>query len=217
MASSSPKPAFCPHCGRSTPQRVVLRQAYAETLYANDGEVMEDVPASYAVAVCDVCQQVVLYNRLGSSAEGWIPEATDLLWPKPRSLADPVPERVRNIYSEASRIRDIAPNAFAVQVRRALEALCADRGLARGALGKRLEQLVARGELPAALAEMSDVLRLLGNVGAHADSLEVHKGHVFALDEFFRAIVEYVYVAPQKVREFRKQLEALQDKKPGGV
>jgi len=178
---------------------------------------MEDVPGSYAVTVCDACAQVVLYHRFAPSTEDWPPTPHDLLWPKQRSLSDPVPERVRKIYEEASRIRDLAPNAFAVQVRRALEALCIDRGLPQGALGKRLEQLVARGELPAALAEMSDVLRLLGNVGAHADSLEVHRGHVYALDEFFRAIVEYVYVAPQKVREFRKQLEALRSDGFGGV
>jgi len=39
----------------------------------------------------------------------------------------------------------------------------------------------------------------------------VRHGQVSAIDEFFRAVVEYVYVAPSKVQSFRKQLEQLKE------
>jgi hypothetical protein len=48
----------------------------------------------------------------------------------------------------AARIRHTAPNAYAVQIRRALEAVCDDRGAAGKVLADRLQNLVDRGELP---------------------------------------------------------------------
>ena len=56
---------------------------------------------------------------------------------------------------------------------------------------------------------MSYVLRLLGNIGAHASQQPVKPGHVRVIDEFFRAIVEYVYIAPQKIKQLKDQLSRL--------
>jgi hypothetical protein len=49
--------------------------------------------------------------------------------------------------------------------------------------------------------------RVLGNVGAHAGDQEVESYQVEALDQFFRAVVEYVYVAPSRLSRFREELE----------
>jgi len=58
----------------------------------------------------------------------------DLIWPDPGVLHQAVPKAVAECYIEASRIKNLAPNAFAVQIRRALEALCDDRGAKKGIL-----------------------------------------------------------------------------------
>ncbi len=126
-----------------------------------------------------------------------------------------MPVRIQQIYAEAVAVMNTGPNAFSGQIRRALEALCDDRGSREGTLASRLSTLVARGELPSALGEMSDGLRLLGNVGVHEKGLDVQAGHVAAINDFFRAIVEYVYVAPQQVREFRTRLEKIRSGKTG--
>jgi hypothetical protein len=47
--------------------------------------------------------------------------------------------------------------------------------------------------------------------GRGGDHDEVRHGQVSTIDEFFRAVVEYVYVAPSKVQSFRKQLEQLKE------
>jgi hypothetical protein len=73
-------------------------------------------------------------------------------------------------------------------------------------LHERLKDLVGRGELPSVLAEMTDLLRLLGNAGAHDLRSAVRPPQVWAMDEFFRAVVEYIYVAPAKVKAFRETL-----------
>jgi glutamate-1-semialdehyde aminotransferase len=114
---------------------------------------------------------------------------------------------VRRCYEEAAAIQRLAPNAFANQIRRALEALCRDRSAAGNTLAANLRDLAARGEIPAVLAEMTDILRLFGNIGSHADEANVEAGDVDAIDEFFRAVVEYVYVAPHRVSEVRARVE----------
>jgi hypothetical protein len=55
---------------------------------------------------------------------------------------------------------------------------------------------------------MTDVLRLFGNMGSH-DNLSVAPEYVDVIDDFSRAVVEYVYVAPYRVNEVRMQLETL--------
>ena len=59
---------------------------------------------------------------------------------------------------------------------------------------------------------MTDVLRIFGNRGAHAASKEVKPVHTLAIDDFFRAVVEYVYVAPSKLSEFHKSLQGFDSK-----
>lgn len=207
--------AFCPHCGNRAPQRHIYSQYYESQGYSSDGDlVSENFPFFYHVAVCETCKQVLLYNAF---AEDFIEDKdfhlADLIWPDPGVLHKAVPQSVSDCYSEAARIKNLAPNAFAVQIRRALEAICDDRGIKKGGLQRRLKELASRGEIPPVLAEMTDVLRLPGNIGAHAADQSVKPGHVWAIDGFFRAVVvEYVYVAPSKLKEFRERLKGFETK-----
>jgi hypothetical protein len=68
-------------------------------------------------------------------------------------------------------------------------------------------QLAKRGDIPKTFAEASDLLRLIGNVGAHAGDRDVHPLQAHSLGRFFRAIIEYLYVSPRKIQEFRASLE----------
>ena len=204
---------LCPHCNHPTPQHVVHRQEHDEPFFADDGTAAPVYPFVCLVAVCEICAKIILYE----SPIGYPPQGTFntdcLLWPRLPALGKSVPPRVQQIYAEAIAVMHSAPNAFSGQIRRALEALCEDRGLGDGTLAKRLSTLVARGELPSALGEMSDVLRLLGNVAVHETGFDGQAGHVAASNDFFRAIVEYIYVAPQQVREFRARLETIRPRK----
>jgi len=74
-------------------------------------------------------------------------------------------------------------------------------------LQQKLEALVNKAEIPPTLAEMSDVLRLVGNIGAHAEDLSVPSSLVEPIDSFFRAIIEYVYIAPERIARVQQQLK----------
>jgi len=54
---------------------------------------------------------------------------------------------------------------------------------------------------------MTAVLRVLGNVGAHSDSQKITVPMTWGMDDFFRAIIEYVYIAPSRLAEFKKRIE----------
>ncbi len=198
--------AFCPHCGNVAPQRVMLRHSYQTEWYDLSGQKMtEPGPDMEAiVCICRTCNELLVYDGMAESECGaWPP----LGYPDSGELHKSVPSQIRAVYAEAARVKRTAPNAFAVMLRRALEALCDDRGVDQGALAGRLRALADRGEVPPLLAEVSDVVRILGNMGAHSSEMSVSVPDTWALDDFFKAIVEYVYVAPGKLKDFKGNLK----------
>lgn len=208
MTEEIRKVSFCPHCGNRAPQKLLHVQRYMERSWiASTGKESEPAPWSTFVAVCETCNHILLYDNVGDQLKGDHFNYGDLIYPK-HGLDNSVPKAIREIYEEAARIKEVAPNAFAVQIRRALEALCSDRKAKGQTLALQLKDLAIKNEIPPILAEVTDTLRLIGNIGAHGISESVHQLQAYRLDDFFRVIVEYVYVAPSKLAAFRKQLHS---------
>jgi hypothetical protein len=164
----------------------------------------DEIPfdATYFIARCETCREILIYYS--STEEDF--QLAELYWPD-IGLNKSVPKEVSHIYDEAIRIKHLAPNAFAVQIRRALEAICKDRGTRKHNLAQQLNELAEKGEIPKTLSEASDILRLIGNVGAHASETEVHPLQAIAIDQFFKAIVSYVYVSPAMIKEFKENMK----------
>lgn len=197
--------APCPHCGNVTSQ---LLEGSFVSLHRPDGS------HTYFLTRCSTCLEGLLYsvidaqNRIQATTHGNFKLSKyKLVWPKPKELHSAIPERVRKIYSEALAVKGRAPNAFANQIRRALEAICNDRGATEGSLASRLQSLASKGDIPPTLVEMTEVLRKLGNIGSHADEEDVSPHYVEVIDEFFQAIIEYVYIGPKKIAIFKRHLE----------
>jgi hypothetical protein len=202
------KVLFCPHCCNRAPQLLIHTQRYMERSWSVSSGKEEDMtPWSTFVAVCETCGHVLLYDNPGDQFEDKEFHNGSLDFPKSGHLHSSVPEVISKAYEEAYRIRSVAPNAFAVQIRRALEAVCADRGETKGNLATKLKNLSNKGEIPPVLSEASDILRLLGNIGAHGLSESVHPLQAYALDDFFRVIIEYLYIAPSKIEDFRARMK----------
>lgn len=202
--------AYCPHCGNRAPQQLVHVQRFLAYGFSKDGTRDEHgYFSTYFVAKCETCGEILLYlDEFDDIEEKFFIQAY-LVWPDKRELHPSVPKKVRDCYEEAARIRQIAPNAFAGQIRRALEAICDDKGIAKAKLIEMIEELGNCGLIPPTLVEISHILRGQGNIGSHADSESVKPGDVPILDDFFRLIVDYAYVAPNKLEEFRKKLNPL--------
>ncbi len=57
------------------------------------------------------------------------------------------------------------------------------------------------------LVLIADQLRVLRNMGAHANDEEVESYDVPMIEEFIDAIFEYLYVAPHKFTRLKKSLK----------
>lgn len=194
---------YCPHCGNRAPQRLVFKHNYEDTdLYGSDGSKEENLSLScvYHVRVCATCNDLILYYESEVSE-------LEVFYPASHSLHRSVPPAVRQAYEEAARVRNVSPAAYAVLLRRAMEAICEDRGIKDGSLQKRLAELSERGEIPPILSEATDMLRLIGNAGAHNSKERITVPMTWGMNELFKAVVEYVYVAPSRVEEFRASIK----------
>lgn len=189
---------FCPHCCNNSKLEKIHTQSYRSLGWYTETMEEENFHCTYYIFKCTVCNQILLYDQFEN-------DELTLVFPSTK-IDSSVPENVSKIYEEAIRIKNIAPNAFAVQIRRALEAVCIDRGSNKKGLFKQLEELGEKGEIPETLSKASDILRLIGNLGAHAGDDDVHVSQVYAIDDFFKAIIEYVYVSPSKIEKFKKTL-----------
>jgi hypothetical protein len=181
--------SLCPHCGNVSYQRI-----------AND-------QINYRLYKCDICSEFT-FQRVHrewlevKSARGkrtMVEEKLEQLYPPPSALPLEVPERVRDIYEEAIGIRSKSPSSFVVQIRRALEAVAKERQAPSGVLHKQIEWMINNNLLPATFGKMIHVTRIFGNLGAHDAEKDVSLEDTEIVDEFFRAIIEYIYVAPSKV------------------
>lgn len=190
---------FCPHCCNRAKQEQIHTQHYQGSAWGVDDGDLSTTDGTYYVYVCTTCREILVYHQLFDFE--W-----DLVYPD-ITLDRSVPSRIAKIYDEAIKIKHVSPNSFAVQIRRALEALCIDRGVSGSNLASMLKMLNERGEIPATLSEASDILRLIGNLGAHADDVDVHPLQAMAINDFFKAIVEYVYVSPSKIKNFKEMLK----------
>jgi hypothetical protein len=206
--------SFCPHCGNVAPQRLVFKHETNVKEIDAGGNVELAEPEDYYLVLCETCNEPLLYHVDVDTPyhEPYAPDAdndeeldrfyfAERLWP---SLGIPpgLPEPVRLCYAEALRLKPVSPSAFAVQIRRGLEAMCDDRGAAKGHLEKRLKDLSSRGEIPPNLVEVTQVLRALGNVGAHDFDAKLNVRDANVINQFFRSIMEYVYVAPHSLKRY---------------
>ncbi len=197
-------PVFvCPHCGNKTPHKSVFSHSYVGDWYGSDGQLAEDPPTSYYIGyACATCGDLSIYENHEYDGD----EEPTLVFPSDVNLDASIPDIVASNYRESKRVQKVSPNAFAVLIRRSLEALCDDRDVAQGTLHARLKSLAENGEIPPVLVEVTDVLRTLGNSGAHNTDQKVTVPLTWQMDKFFRTLVEYVYVAPARLKEFRKSL-----------
>ena len=200
------KIAFCPHCGNKTTQLLLYTHDCEDiiTMDDEDGGHDQSFPVTYYLTVCETCNFPILYGELLWGTDEKDFQKSSLMWPKQKELSREVPQRIREYYEEAIRIKRIAPSSFAGQIRKCLEALCDSRKIKRGQLINRLNELSDKGEIPKHFIEMADILRFFGNIGVHSSETNIHSLPVDTIDDFFTAIIEYVYGFPSRIEEIKQ-------------
>lgn len=213
MAGNTSELLVCYHCGNTVTHQKVGSH-HAQHLYEHMEGQRFNEDFDYELYQGSTCQGLSIYGDFAAyprhknvASRRIYPRGSELL-PEGHMLAsaDCVPQRIRQLYEEIWPLRLIAPNAFAGQVRRALEFICRDQKAEGGTLFQQLENLVARGTFPGYFAEITDLMRHVGNLGAHAGEKDVDFWDAELLDDFFRSVVEYVYIAPSKIERLKQRI-----------
>jgi hypothetical protein len=201
----------CPTCGNTAPQRIVYSHRHGITWYDDQGRGARGGPDIYSfLCICETCDAPVFYQGVDPNEDGsaWPP----LAYPAVSEFGSEVPRNVRKIYDEAVKCKSHSPMAYALLIRKALEAICDDRGIEKAAgkksdLYHRLQVLLSRGDVPPLLAGMTDALREFGNIAAHEDPNAITVPMTWPVHELFITIIEYIYIAPARLAELRQALK----------
>ena len=205
----------CSYCGNRTPHTLCFE--YEKSMFFDEINKDEKLyqPFTWLCYSCGTCGGLNIFGAffnfelpIESLAQSKLhPKGSDILPPSHTlSPRQPVPEKVLRLYEEVWPLRYRSPAAFIGQVRRLLEYICADQGATGKDLFTKLQDLKTKGVFPGYFTPISDLLRKVGNMGAHAVENELSVWDAELIDEFFRSIVEYVYIAPARIRRMEMRL-----------
>ena len=77
-------------------------------------------------------------------------------------------------------------------------------------MNNKLDWLIREGHLPEVFGQMGHINRIVRNWGAHDAQVDVESEDVEIVDEFFKAIIEYLYVAPSRVNRVQSLIQQRQ-------
>lgn len=192
----------CIHCGNNVQQDILYE-------YSN----------KYYVATCSTCGELALYQSYiypPSESALYDLEKYAVVWPNSHKLnKEIIPEVICNLYEKAFRIKKISFEGFVVLIRSALEAICFEQGVAKKSLNEGLKELAKTKKLPPLMSEIAAIIRIVGNSGAHygMPNTEITAAQVQAVDDFFHVIIEYLYIAPQKLEKLQEEMANLKNLK----
>jgi hypothetical protein len=199
----------CPHCNNSAPMEIVAEYSQVGPQFYEEANGFIDEGDIYELLICPACGEVTLRKYYYAIYMDPGDERPVVLYPHPEKVPTALPSTVMTAYQAANKVRSIDPNAYAVLLGRVLEIICQDRKAEGDTLYKKLEDLTKRGEIPQPLVEMAHGLRQLRNVGAHASLGELTSKEIPFLDDLCRAILEYVYSAPELIEKAKRRLDEI--------
>ena len=176
-------PYRCPSCGPNRIFKIRCVQSM-RNIHPN---------REYTLASCTNCDQFILLSRDESDAHLIHPYNQEYPPYRRNPTLYTAPEEVLKSYVEAVKCEESqAWMATVVMVRRTLEAVCKTFD-PKIKIYNGLKKLNEEGIISDELYKWADVLRDIGNVGAHVDDIEVTKQDAEDSLDFLEAILETLY------------------------
>jgi hypothetical protein len=207
-------PIKCGHCQNEAPMEIVAMYSGVQEYSDDRSDMSWEAGRVYELNKCPACDLITLraYIWHSGSMDGSDIEYV-VLYPSQEKLLRGLPKMIDKDYRAAQKVRSISANAYGVLVGRLLDSVCEDRNASGKTLDERLRILADKGVIPSGLVEVATGIRKLRNIGAHGDLGELTEAEVPVLDDLTRAILEYVYSAPQLAREAEARFAKLKQKK----
>ena len=150
------------------------------------------------------CDQVSYYDE------------KNILFPINSINSNSIPQKIKEAYAAALKVKEIDKFVCLMALRRTLELLLKDKGATKWGLKDKIEEIAEKGLLPDALKEASSLAKILGDTAAHDKEIEIDQQDVEAIAEFIRFIIEYLYIVPDKISNYKRRLDAKMSEKREG-
>lgn len=205
----------CGHCNNTGRMEVVASHIIEEEEFYGS-RMLIPIPAGdvFQLVLCSTCGELNLLKGFWNSEYYDNPNDVDMdvVFPPKPNLPSGLPPHIAKAFKSAQKVRTVEANAYAVLIGRLLEMVCKDRNAKGNTLFKKLEFMAEKGEIPQKLIGVTDGLRKLRNIGAHATLGELSSAEVPLLDSLTRSILEYIYTAPHLVETTEENLKKLKNR-----
>jgi hypothetical protein len=204
---------YCPYCNSDKGIEFRYLSKYEDECYSqnlNDPYTYEQNGHMF-VSECISCHRLILGDDYGGKLSPDLFDKAERLYPKNFISNRSIPEEVRVTYENAKRIQNLNSEAFSLSIRKCIEIICKLNGIENGGLEKKIKQLCNKLSLPELILEAANSIRIIGNQAAH-DIENIHPINAQAIDDFFKILVEYIYILPAKLTWF-KSINAIPESK----
>lgn len=191
---------LCSRCSLATVHTLQCSSESDFEHYDAEGYRMVE-PATYNVFQCDGCTQVSMY--IWSAFHSPESEFGEQAYPPLLKEIPGVPSAVQFAYHQAEHVKSHSNAAYVVLARKVLEVIAKNRGIAERNLAHAMSVMAARGDIPPLLAEAATLIRTFGNAAAHESGAAINGIHVQMIEKFLAVLIEYLYIAPAALREFK--------------
>ena len=186
----------CFHCGNIVPMKLIGRDVSTW----DEGEPYIGVE-EWSFYMCPTCKAptLICYYWQQDDKEITSPIGRSVVYPNNLFDDRSIPESIRKAYMSAAATKSIDNSVSLLAWRRVLELTCKDLGAKGNSLYDQISDLSHRNILPSSIKDASDLIRSLGNSGAHSDDLSDKWMNLTDVESLVKYILEYVYVLPQKI------------------
>lgn len=206
---------YCPFCNSDKGFEFRLLSDYVDECYSmnlSNPDVYKHNGRMF-VSECLACGRLIISDDFGGQLPPELFDKAEVIYPKTLLTHEAIPEEIRLTYESAKRIQQLNSEAFAVAIRKCVEITCKLHGIKKGTLADKFKKLCSQLSIPGVLAEAGNSIRLIGNQAAH--ELEgVHPVNSYNIDNFFRILMEYIYILPAKLEWF-KHINSIEEGKEG--
>ncbi len=194
-----PVSIYCPFCKQRTGlsvARIGVKDAYGDVEQTVAAFFEHRRGSAWWMGICNYCQGIVLVHNEG-----------DVVYPAP--LPSPtderVPEKIRRDLDEAKLCSSVgALRGCVTMARRAIQSACLEKKATEGKrLEKQIEELAAKGLITKDLKEWADVVRWVGNDGAHPGGEDVGEEDAEDTLKLAEEFLYALYVTPAIAKEQR--------------
>ncbi|WP_028292752.1 DUF4145 domain-containing protein [Oceanobacter kriegii] len=202
---------LCPYCNT----RTKFKPIHLAVVRKDDDYGLMERDFHY-LCQCEFCQEVIY-------AKFWEVDF-DPDWTFQYELHHPVsllsyseyglPELVWLSFSEANKCLNAgAYLAVVVMCRRTIEGILKDKGAPKNlSLAKAIEKLADDSTIHESMKHLADLVRVVGNIGAHASELKVDEKRAKETYELTQKLIDMLYVLPKNAERARNRID--EEKKP---